>query len=55
MLSVRNADQTTVNLILLDVNDNAPEMPTKTEYELDENASQVEFCKLSFDHFVNRF
>lgn len=38
----RNKDQTTVRLILKDVNDNAPQMPTRTSaYEIDENADEV--------------
>lgn len=41
MLSVRNPGNTAVRLILKDVNDNAPEMPIKAEYELDENESEV--------------
>jgi len=38
----RNGDQTIIQLILLDVNDNAPEMPTQTsDYATDENAAEV--------------
>lgn len=44
---VRNGNQTMVRLILLDVNDNAPEMPIKEEYEISENTAEVikEFFK----------
>jgi hypothetical protein len=49
---VRNGDQTTVRLVLKDVNDNAPQMPSKpVPYEIDENANEVknvsEFPSLS--------
>jgi hypothetical protein len=39
---VRNGNQTSVQLILKDVNDNAPQMPSRlTPYEIDENADEV--------------
>lgn len=39
--TARNGNQTVIHLILLDVNDNAPQMPVKAEYEVDENADEV--------------
>lgn len=37
----RNVNQTTIHLILIDVNDNAPEMPFKTDYAISEDAIEV--------------
>ena len=41
ILIARNGDQTIIHLILRDVNDNAPQMPLKADYEIDENANEV--------------
>lgn len=40
--AARNGNQTTIHLTLLDVNDNAPQMPSKTDYEINENANEVQ-------------
>lgn len=39
--TARNGNQTLVHLILKDVNDNAPEMPEKADYEVEENSNVV--------------
>lgn len=44
-ISARNGNQTSIHLILLDVNDNAPQMPSKEDYEINENALEVNFIK----------
>lgn len=41
ILLARNGNQSIVQLILKDVNDNAPEMPEKADYEVEENANEV--------------
>jgi hypothetical protein len=50
---VRNGDQTTVRLVLKDVNDNAPQMPSKPiPYEIDENADEVRTFLNVSQHFL---
>jgi hypothetical protein len=46
MILVRNGNQTTIHLILKDVNDNAPLMPSNAiPYEIGENANQVKLSR----------
>lgn len=49
LFTARYGDQTSVRLILKDVNDNAPQMPSSSvRYEMDENAEEVKYL-LKFD------
>lgn len=47
-----NRGQATVYLILKDVNDNAPEMPNKPVYDMDESVTAVSEVTLCWIHFA---
>jgi hypothetical protein len=56
LLLVRNGGQTTVRLILKDVNDNAPQMPLRnSDYDVDENANEVRSANIKVKFFKINF